>query len=167
MLGKRAVRRSDGLGDGSGLSAKFSAEIHEQATELVLPIPSWTDPPESVVGRSLLQEGIVGSAEFPRQQGGLAELGAKRALHHRYLHQVPIGTPRRPVLPGKALRGIRVGMAADGHEPRRVMGELRRLVAMLHVLPTTAFEDERPAELVREESRRTLGFEESDDHARI
>ena len=62
----------------------------------------------------------------------------------------------------KALRGIRVGVATDCFCQLWIVAELRGLVEMLDVFPPAAFENERPAEVVREEAVRSLRLEEAD-----
>lgn len=113
MLGKRAVRRSDGLGDGSGLSAQFSAELHKQATELVLTLARWTDSPVRVVRRSLLPVGIASecldAAGLP-----VRPLAVRGRCRGRPVRQLSLAEVRRQVCSGAGL----------GHPRMRLIGEL-------------------------------------------
>ena len=62
----------------------------------------------------------------------------------------------------KTLRGIRVGVPTNRLQQPGIVVKLRGLVAMLDVFPAATLENERPAEIVREKTVRSLRFEEAD-----
>ena len=73
-----------------------------------------------------------------------------------------IRTPIACILVTESFRGIRVGVLTNRLQQPGIVVKLRGLVAMLDVFPAATSENERPAEVVREGTERSLRLEEAD-----